>query len=166
MVVGSEPRFCEPVCLILRDHAQRDARFHLEVAHAAHHVEHLVELGSVFHLAPGGAHAEPGSPGVLGQLRLGEDVVHVEQGLALQARLLGVVRGLRAVFAILGAGAGLDGKQARELNLPVRMEPAVDGARFVQQLKQRRLKQVHDFEGLPVMAYGRAGLALTFRLAN
>ncbi len=59
------------------------------------------------------------APASLAIRRLLEHVLDVEQRLALEAGGLGVMGGLRAIFAVLGAGAGLDREQARELHLAV-----------------------------------------------
>ena len=56
--------------------------------------------------------------------------------------------------------------QSIGLDLPIRVVAAIDRAGLVEQVKQRRLQQVHDFIGFPVMADRRAGLALTFCLLN
>ena len=107
------------------------------------------------------------APASLASAAFAEHVVDVEQGLALQPGLLGVMGRLRAIFAVLGAGPGLDRKQARKLNLAVRMVAAVHRARLVEQVEQRRLEQVYDFGGFPVVADRGTRLALSLlRLAN
>ena len=131
MVVGGEPSIGEPVGLRLSQHAERDASLHAERAHAAHHVEHAVEGRPLLHLAPGGAHAEARGAGLPREPRLGEHVVNVEQRLAAKPGLLGVMRGLRTVFAVLGAGSGLDRKQARKLHRAVGVVASVHRARLI-----------------------------------
>ena len=44
MVVSCEPRFFQSLCLVIREHSQRNAGFHIEAADHANHVEHAVEL--------------------------------------------------------------------------------------------------------------------------
>ena len=79
VIIGGETGLGEPVGLGLRQHAERDARLHAELAHALHHDEHAVEIFAVLHLAPGRAHAESRGAGILGEPRLVQHVVDVEQ---------------------------------------------------------------------------------------
>ncbi len=160
MVVGGETRLGEPVGLSLRQHAERDARLHAELPHALHHHEHAVEIFAVLDLAPGGAHAESRGAGILGELRLGQHVVDVEQLFPLQPGLLRVMRRLRAIGTVLGAGARLDREQARQLNRAVLVMAAMDLAGLVDQLKQGHRQQSNNFVPGPIVA--RSGLGRTF----
>ncbi len=75
------PAVGEPVGLLLREHAERAARFHAEPAHDTHHVEHAIELVAVRYVAPGRAHAEadgallPRARRGVGQLVEGDEVL-------------------------------------------------------------------------------------------
>jgi hypothetical protein len=57
-VVRGEPRLAQADRLRRREHAEGDARLHLQGRHAADHVEHRVERRAVSDLAPRRAHAE------------------------------------------------------------------------------------------------------------
>ena len=160
MVVGGQPRFGETVGLRLGQHAERHAGFHVERADALHHGQHAVEGGAVLHFAPGRAHAEARRARILGDARLRQHVVHVEQRFAREPGLLGVMRRLRAVFAVLGAGTGLDRQQARQLDLALGMEAAMHRASLVNQVEQRRGEQGEDFVQAPVVANPGSRLAL------
>ena len=165
MVIGGEPGIGEAVGLGLAQHAERDAGLHVERAHPAHHGKHAVEGRTVLHLAPGRAHAEARGAGLSRDPRLGQHVVDVEQGLAAEPGLLGVMGRLRAIFAVLGAGAGLDRKQARELDLAVFMVAPVHCSRLIDQFEQREREQVDDLPARPIVAklMGRFRLAQALR---
>ena len=71
--------------------------------------------------------------------------------------VLGVMGRLRAVFAVLGAGPGLDGKQAGELHLAVRVVAPVHRPRLVHEVEQGGREQADDLVGAPIVAgSGRA----------
>ena len=57
---------------------------------------------------------------------------------------LGVMRRLRAIFAVLGAASGLDGEKARKLHLAVRMMQAMHGARPVHKLEKRQAEKIDN----------------------
>ncbi len=61
-----------------------------------------------------------------------------------ETRLLGVMRRLRAIFAVLGAASGLDGEKARKLHLAVRMMQAMHGARPVHKLEKRQAEKIDN----------------------
>ena len=164
MVVGREPGLGEAAGLILGQHAEGDAGLHVQRADAPHHGEHAVEGLAVLHLAPGRAHAEARGPRLFGDPGLGQHVVHVEQCLALEPGLLGVVSRLRAVLAVLRTGPGLDGKQAGKLHLAVRVVAPVDAARLVHEVEQGGREQADDLVGAPIVA--GAGRAILLRAAS
>ena len=95
LVIGGQAGLFEAARLIVVEHAERDARFHAERAHAADHRQHVVERGAVFDLAPGGAHAEAGGAGGPGAAGGVEHLGDGERALGADRRL--VVRALRAV---------------------------------------------------------------------
>ena len=118
---------------------------------------HAVEGLAVFHLAPGRAHAEARGARLLGALGLCEHVIDIEQRLALEPGGLGVVGRLRAIFAVLGAGAGLDREQACELHLAIFVVAPVHGARRIDEVEQGLAKEIEDFPAAPIVAgLGRA----------
>ena len=137
MVVGGEPSLGQAVGLGLIEHAEGDASLHVEGAHAAHHGEHAVECLAVLHLAPGRAHAEARGAGFLGDGGLRQHLVDVEGLFALQPGALGVMGRLRAIFAVLGAGPGLDRIEAGKLNRAVGMIAAVHLPRLIDEVEQR-----------------------------
>ena len=92
------------------------------------------------------------APSLLGELCLGQHVVDIEQRLALHAGLLGVMRRLRAIGAVLGAGAGLDREQARELHRAVFVVAAMHLARLVDQLEQGLRQELNDLVPGPIVA--------------
>jgi hypothetical protein len=140
VVVGREARLLELVGLLAVQHAGGDAGLHAERAHAAHHLEHLVELAAVLlGAAPRGAHAEARRAELLGLPRLLEHGVHAQQRLGLEARL--VPRALRAVAAVLGARARLDGQQRGQLHRVVRLVAAMHALRAEQQLRERQVEE-------------------------
>ena len=163
MVVGGEPGFGEAVAPEPAVSMPSVTQASMPSARTpAHHVEHAVEGRAVLHLAPGGAHAEARGAGLACDPCLGEHVLDVEQGLALEAGLLGVMGGLRAICAVLGTGAGLDREQARELHLAVSMVTAMHRSRLIDQVEQREGKQAEDLPARPIVAELMRG----FRLAR
>ena len=99
--------------------------------------------------APMQKRVAPASPG---EPCLGEHVVDVEQGLALEPGLLGVMGRLRAIFAVLGTGAGLDREQARELHLAVFVVAPMHRPRLIDQVEQREGKEGEDLSAPPIVA--------------
>ena len=95
------------------------------------------ELRAVAHLAPRRAHAETRRAGLARLLRRVEHLGHRHQLLGVDARL--VPRRLRAVAAVLGATAGLDGEQAAELDLVLLPHRAVHRLRAVHEVEERQL---------------------------
>ena len=165
VVVGGEARLGQAVGLSLIEHAEGDASLHVERAHAAHHVEHAVERIAVLHLAPGRAHAEACGAGFPGDGRLGQHLIDIEALFPLQPRALRVMRRLRAVFAVLGAGPGLDRIEARKLDRAVGMMAAVHLPRLIDKIQQRLAQQGHNLVFLPIVAQAASrGQGLTGRL--
>ena len=152
MVVGGEPGLGQAVGLGLIEHAEGDASLHVERTHAAHHGEHAVERLAVLHLAPGRAHAEARGARFLGDGGLGKHLVNIEALFALQPRALGVMGRLRAVFAVLRAGPGLDRIEAGELNRAVGVMAAVHLPRLIDQVEQRLGQKGQDLAFLPIVA--------------
>ena len=166
VVVGGEPGFRQAIGLSLIEHAEGDASLHVERAHAAHHVEHAVEGIAVLHLAPGGAHAEAGGAGFFGDgAPWPAPRRHRAALFALQPGALGVMGRLRAVFAVLGAGPGLDRIEARKLDRAVGMMAAVHLPRLIDKIEQRLAEQGHNLVFLPIVAEAASrGRGLTGRL--
>jgi hypothetical protein len=92
---------------------ERGAGFQPQRLHFAHHVEHRLEV-ALLRSAPRRAHAEARGAGGLGGLGGDQHVVQIEQALVFHPGV--VARRLRAVAAVLGAAAGLDRQQGRELH--------------------------------------------------
>jgi hypothetical protein len=100
--------------LVRRQHAQGGAGLQAQGLHAADHGGQLGQV-AVLQVAPGGAHAEALRP-VAGLARaLAITLVGVHQLLGLHAGL--EVGRLAAIAAVLGAAAGLDRQQLRQLHL-------------------------------------------------
>ena len=59
---------------------------------------------------------------------------------------------LRAIFAVLGAGPGLDREQARELHLTVGVMAPMHRASPIDQVEERRGKQGKNLMGDPIVA--------------
>ena len=104
--VSCEARFSQLVGLLAVQHAEGGAGLEAERLHAAHHVEHPVELLAVTHVAPRGAHAE--SSGTRG-LRPSRTLDHLVDGQLLRGLDVGLVsHRLGTVAAVLRAAARLD----------------------------------------------------------
>ena len=131
-------------------------------ADALHHDQHAVEILAVLHLAPGSAHAEARRAGRPWRACALASTSSTSSSVSrLQPGLLGVMRRLRAIGAVLGAGAGLDRKQARELDRAVVVMAAMHLARLVDQLEQRHRQQANDL----VPASNRGGSRRLRRLS-
>ena len=147
MVVVVEPGFGQRLCLGFVQQAQRRAGLQPHVPHGADHGADLFHL-RVLRTPVGGAHAEPGRAG---GLRPGGGLGHVldaHQVLGLDPGP--VADALRAVGAILRAGAGLDGQQRRDLHgVGIEVLP-VDPLGFVEQVVERHFVQSRDFVQAPV----------------
>ena len=111
VVVVVEARVRELLGLPVLQHAERRAGLQSQRLHAAHHVEHRVEV-AILRTAPRGAHAEARRAGFLRAARRVEHRVEPEHGLVADAGV--VARRLRAVAAVLGTAAGLDRQQRRQ----------------------------------------------------
>jgi hypothetical protein len=150
VVVGVEARFGEPLRLPIGEHAEGAARLEAQRLHAAHHVEHAVELGAVTHLAPGRAHAETRRSRSARAASGFEHLAGVEHAFATHARL--VVRRLRAIRAILGAAAGLDAEQRAQLHLAAVVQRRVNLARAIDEREQRPRVEHDGLVDRPVVA--------------
>ena len=141
------------VGLFLRQHAERDARFHTETADGAHHLQHLIEL-----LAPGTSrHAAPMQNRVApcSRARVAASV-SLRDRHELAARDAGlVVRRLRTVRAILRASAGFDAEQHAALHLVGPVMRAMQRLRAEHEIGQRRGVDRLDFGKRPVVAEWR-----------
>ncbi|MDF9863611.1 hypothetical protein M2437_002593 [Methylorubrum pseudosasae] len=154
--VGGEPRFREALRLALRQHAERHAGFHAQPAHAAHHLQHRIEIRPILGLAPRRAHAEAVRPVGLGGGGLLQHRVDRHQPLAGEVGAL-VVGRLRAIGAILGAAAGLDRQQGRPLDVGgVVMRPVHD-ARPMHEIEQRHVVDRLDLGQGPIVPDGGRG---------
>ena len=71
---------------------------------------------------------------------------------ALQPGALGVMGRLRAIFAVLGAGSGLDRIEAGKLHRAVGVMAAVHLPRLIDKVEQRLGQQGHDLAFLPIVA--------------
>ena len=92
------------------------------------------------------------APASLASRRLGQHLVDVESLFALQPRALGVMGRLRAIFAVLRAGPGLDRIEAGKLHRAVGVMAAVHLPRLIDQLEQRLGQKGHDLAFLPIVA--------------
>jgi hypothetical protein len=59
---------------------------------------------------------------------------------------------LRAIFAVLGAGAGLDREQARKLHLAVFVVAPVHRPCLIDEVKQREAEEGEHLSAPPIMA--------------
>ena len=115
VVVSRKPGVLQPLRLRFGQHAERAADFHIERRHAAHHLQHALEL-----LRRPSPAATPRPCRIASRLRSSRvrrpraPSAGFISSCARHVRL--VVRALRAVGAILGAPARLDRKQAAELH--------------------------------------------------
>ena len=164
MVVGGEPGLGEPLGLGLRQHAERDAGLHAELR-----ARRCTMSSTRSNLRPSltSRQAAPMqkrvAPASLASARLGQHVVDVEQLFALEPGLLGVMRRLRAIGAVLRAAAGLDRQQARQLNRAVLVMAAMHRAGLVEQLEQRHRQQANNLVPRPVVACHGLGSAFACR---
>ena len=117
VVVGGQAGVLEGLCLLLVDHAEGDARLHLELrVDLPDHVGDLTQGAlAALHVSPRGAHAEPRRVVLLGDLGLFVHRVEVQQLRRLEPRV--VVARLRAVLAVLRAPARLDRQERAQLHL-------------------------------------------------
>lgn len=126
VVVGSQAGVLELLGLVLVDHAEGHADLHAHRAHARDHLLDVFEAClAAAHVAPGGAHAEPGAAVVLGDAG---GLEYVVDGAHLGGFEAGAVPGgLCAVRAVFAAAAGLDVHQRTHLDGGGVMEATVDG---------------------------------------
>ena len=94
-------------------------------------------------------HTESSGTG-LQTTRFREDALHLHQLRRLEAGAGGMVRGLAAVAAILGAAAGLDREQRAKLHFVCRVMGTVDRCRAEQQFGERQVEDLRDFLARPV----------------
>ncbi len=156
MVVVVQAGVLQLLGLAVFQHAQRHAGLQAQRLDGADHLGHgiqVMRLGT----APRGAHAESLGAARLRRARRGDYVLKRHQLVGVHAGV--VVRGLRAVRAVLGTAAGLDRQQAGQLD-HVRIEMgAVRLLRPVHQIHERQLVERHDGVGAPC----RSGRALGHR---
>ncbi|ABA47844.1 hypothetical protein BURPS1710b_0571 [Burkholderia pseudomallei 1710b] len=152
VVVIVEARLRQRLRLVFLEHAERHARLEAHVLHAADHFLDRLDV-AILRVAPRGAHAEARRAVFLRGARGGEHRVHLHQLLRLQAGV--VMRGLRAVAAVLLAAARLDRQQRRELDR-VRVEVlAVCLLRAEQQIVERQLVERDHVGDAPARRGGR-----------
>ena len=123
MVVGRETRLGESPGLVLREHAERAARFHPQIAHSPDHRQHVVELIVLRRVAPSGPHAETRGAIFLRLAGLLEHLIDVEQGVPFDIRV--VMGALGAIAAVLGAVSRLDAQQRATLHFVRIVKPPV-----------------------------------------
>ena len=92
------------------------------------------------------------APASLAMARLGQHLVNVEALFALQPGALGVMGRLRAIFAVLGAGPGLDRIEAGELHRAVGVMAAVHLPRLIDKVEQWLGQKGHDLAFPPIVA--------------
>ncbi len=100
-------------------HAERDAGFHVEAAHAFHHFDDRIELLAVTHLPPGSPHTEALRTRSFGRCCHRQHLLRLHQQVAGQIHLAMMGR-LRAVGAVFRTATRLDRQEARLLH-PVRV---------------------------------------------
>ena len=150
MVIGREARLSKALRLIVRLHPQSAAHFEIQRGDGTNHLQHRIEFLAVVDLAPGRAHAESGGT-LFARLHRGFiDFIDVEQTVILDPSF--VMRALGAVSAILGASAGLDGKQPAELNFPWIVELAVLLLSGMDEIEKRLMIDGTDLLLRPVVA--------------
>ncbi|MNM42786.1 hypothetical protein D3C81_536320 [compost metagenome] len=134
--------------LLLIQATEGHAGFQTHGLHAFDHFQHVRHvLGR--RVLPRRAHAEAGRADGLGTSGLFEDLLHLHQFLFFQAGV--VVTGLRTIFAIFRAGAGLDRQQGRNLHAVGVEMRTVHGLRLEQQVIERLLEQCLDLGQGPVV---------------
>ena len=150
VIVRGQSSVCERVRLVLGEHSQRAARLQAERAHAAHHLEHVVEGRPVLDLAPRRPHAEarrslrPRAPRRLQHLVDGQRALGTDRG-AVMGRL-------RAVGAVFRASAGLHVEQDASLYYVRAVMGAMDELRPKDQVEQRRRVDFFNFSDRPIVA--------------
>ncbi|MCY1179976.1 hypothetical protein D9M73_204020 [compost metagenome] len=131
MVVVVQTRVGQGLGLLLIEFAEGHAGFQ---AHGLDAFDHLQHVGHVFgrRVLPRRPHAETGRTDGFGAGSFFQHLLHFHQLLFLQPGV--VVAGLRTIFAIFRAGAGLDRQQGGNLHaIGVEMR-AVHGLRLKQQI--------------------------------
>ena len=151
VVVVVEPGVAQFLGLLARQHAERRAALHAEGLHLADHRRHHLDV-ALLGRAPRGAHAEARRAGFARGLGARGDIRDGHQRLALEARV--VADALRAVRAVLGAGAGLDRQQRAHLHGVRRLVLPVHPLRLEQQVLEGQREQRLDLLERPVVAGG------------
>jgi hypothetical protein len=152
VVVGRQTGGGKRVGLFLLQHAQGAARLHAQPAHDPHHLEDLLKRGSVRHVTPRRAHAEPCRPLLTRTGRRQRQLVERHQVGSGHLGL--VVRRLRAVRAVLGASARLDAEEHAALHLVGAVKRTVSGLRAEHEIGKRRRVNRADFSNRPVVTDG------------
>lgn len=123
MVVRGDTRLTQADGFLRAEFPEGHTDLHTQGGDVLDDVQHLLEaLGAATDTAPGGTHAETGGACLTGGTRAFHDLFFLHQPLDLDAGV--VARGLRAVGAVLGTAAGLDGEECAELHFgigPVRL---------------------------------------------
>jgi len=117
VVVRGQAGLREPPGLVVGEHPERDAGFHIEPADDPDHVEDAVELRPILGGPPGSAHAEPAGPAAFGGGGPLADLVDGQEWLPLDGGI--VMSALATVFAVFGAAAGFDAEQFAPLDISV-----------------------------------------------
>ena len=151
VVVVVEAGGCQRAGLLLVELAQGHAGLQAQCLDAFDHFQHVGHvLGR--RVLPRRAHAEAGGADGLGLGGRLQHLLHLHQLLLVQAGV--VVAGLRAVLAVLGAGAGLDRQQGGDLHAVWVEVRAVDGLGLEQQVVERLLEQRLDLGEGPIVTGG------------
>ena len=156
VIIGRQPRLLQPLCLVCGQHAERHASLHPERANAAHHIEHRVERLSVAHIPPGRAHAKTIGSGGFRARREREHGLGFHH-IGLVEANLAMMRGLRAIGAILRAAAGLDAEEARLLDVADIVKMPMNAVRLCDQIEQRQIVNCDDLVRGPIVPEELAG---------
>ena len=108
MVIVIESRCLQFFCLWPGQHSQSDTGFQVQIFYHADHLDDFVEI-LIGRVTPGSAHAKTAGAVVFCiQCRL-SDVFEWHQAFAFETGI--VLRTLRAIGTIFGAGAGFNAQQ-------------------------------------------------------
>ncbi len=151
VVVVVEAGGLERLGLTVAQHAERAAGLEAQRLHFPDHREHRLEI-AVLRPAPRSTHAEARRALRLRGARGRDDGIETEQRLLGDAGV--VALRLRAVAAILGAAAGLDRDERRELHRIGAMVRAVRLLRAENEIGKRQREQ--RFDGLDRPAQARS----------
>jgi hypothetical protein len=150
VVVVVEARLLQFAGLLRRQHAEGRAGLEAERAHLAHHLLDLLELLRL-RIAVCGAHAESGRALGLGGLSRRHHVGDLHEVLTAETGV--VAHALRAVLAVFGTSARLDGQQGADLDAIGVEVLAMHALRVEQQVVERQFEDGSRFGQRPVGAH-------------